>query len=215
MCKSTKAETAQKAEVIPGQSTVDQNQSMPAPLTDLETFIRDANFAPGVFGKYKPGLVIQETGFIDVSEFESGPLAHSRYHVITNMANEFRESFVAYGAWTMPRGCFFKILDVLLEGQYALITLLQIPADQVAFYAMNQHSQEAEIVETSRSRFRMDLAKDPNPALDDEYWLRRTAFPIGIADDGTYFFQFDYGHQPKKDPLYTRKGWFRRWLKKS
>ncbi len=193
----------------------DQTRFGETALEDMETFIRDTSFAPGVMGKYKPGLVIQETGYIDVSEFQSGPLAHVRYHVITSMANEFREGFVSYGAWTLPRGCFFKIIDVFSDGSHVLISLMHIQEDQVANFALNQHRDEEALVSASRKRFLQDMQLPPNPALDDAYWLKRTAFPIGIADDGSYFFQFDYGQQPKKDPLFQRKGFFRRWFAKS
>jgi hypothetical protein len=204
-----------KARLTSGPPITDQMQIAAPSISELEIFIRDVNFGPGTLGMYKTGLVLQETGFIDVSEFDSGPIAHARYHVITSKADEFRPGFVAYGAWTMPRGCFFKVLDVLFEGDHVLITLLHIPAESVPFYALNKHTDEDKIVANSRQRFQKELVQPPNPALVDDYWLRRTAFPLGIADDGTYFFQFDYGKNPKMDPLYKRKGLFRKWFAKS
>jgi hypothetical protein len=198
-----------------GQSSTDQEFIAAPSISELEIFIRDVNFGPGILGKYKCGLVLQETGFIDVSEFESGPIAHARYHVITSKADEFRPSFASFGAWTMPRGCYFKVVDVLSEGDHVLISLLHIPEAGIPYYALNTHAGEEEIVANSRRRFRRELIQPPNPALVDEYWLRRTAFPLGIADDGSYFFQFDYGKKPRMDPFYKCKGLFRKWFAKS
>jgi hypothetical protein len=183
-------------------------------VNELETFIRDVDPALGIFQKYKKGLVIQETGYIDVSEFESGPLAHLRYHILTTHGDEFNQRFPEYGALTMPRGCFFKVLDAWLVDRYALVTLLHIPEELVPYYALHTDVQEPAIVAASRQRYQASLAMMPNPALEDEYWLRRTAFPVGIDDDGSYFFQFDYGQQGLETQRQPPKGLFRRWFGK-
>src|SRR5688572_19428289 len=151
-------------------------------LMGLETYFRDANLSQEVFSKYKPGIVIQETGFVDVSELEGKPAAQVRYQIFTSKSQTSKESFAMYGAWTMPRGCYFKVVDVYVHDHFALITLLHIPTYTVPFFAQNHHPEEDAITLESRKRFEGALLEDTLEAIADEYWRRRTAFPIGIDD---------------------------------
>jgi hypothetical protein len=201
---------------------MEQDPFTPAYITQVEedtfggtkTYFRDANISVETYLQYKNGLVIQETGFFDTSELEGGLTALVRYNIYTNQTNELTESFRQYRCWTFPRGCYFKVLHRFNQKNHGLVTLLQIPVHAVAYFALNTHPREAEIAEDSIQRFQSMMAQPPNPALNDEYWLKRTAFPLGISNGGGLFFEFDYGKQQNLNPNYERKGFFKRLFKK-
>jgi hypothetical protein len=179
-------------------------------FSETRTFYRDTNLDFVAESKYKPGLVIQEIGFADVSCLEGGLIGTTRYHIVTNQYLQFKASFGMYGASTLPRGCFFKVLEVIVRAEGNLVTLLHIDAIMVAYFATHVHPKEAKVAEMSRLRFEEALRMPTNPALDDSYWLKRTAFPLGIDDRGKHFFRFDYGDQYWLDPLYRRKCFWER-----
>jgi hypothetical protein len=179
----------------------------------LETYYRDANIGPHNFKKYIKGLVIRETGYMDATRFKSGLTAKVRYNIFTQQHDQLKSSFKQYGCWTFPQGCYFKVLDVYANERNGLVTLLQIPFYAVPYFAMNKHAQEAQLVETSRTLFEAASKQAPIPALTEEYWLKRTAFPLGIDDNGDFFYHFDYGKQQKLNPA-RPKGFFKRFFKK-
>lgn len=166
---------------------------------------RDANLPSALVDKYKKGIVIQETGFADISEYEGGLTARVRYHIVKGKSLELRQSFANYGAWTLPRGCFFKVLDVYKANNHSLVTLLYVPEYAVRYFAKNEHQAEAGIVRTARMRFGDAFHKRTIPELEDEYWRRRTAFPLGIGEDGNFFFQFE---EPDTDTRKASSGAF-------
>ncbi len=180
----------------------------------IKTYFRDANISLETYQQYKTGLVIQETGFFDTSELEGGLTALVRYNIYTNQTTQLKESFRQYRCWTFPRGCYFKVLNRYNQKNHGLVTLLQIPVHAVPYFALNKHPREAEIAEDSKQRFQNMMALPPRPELNDEYWIKRTAFPVGINDDGGLFFEFDYGKQQNLNPNYVRKGFFKRLFKR-
>lgn len=164
------------------------NSAIEMTIGDQESFFRDANLTDASRMLYRKGIVFEEEGFIDVSEWEGGPAASCRYHIVTSISHNYSRSFPNYGAWTIPRGSYFKVLDVYDVGDYTQITLLQIPRMALDYFAAREHPEEAEIVKKSRIKFEEDLKQPPVKDLADRYWLRRTEFPLGISDEGKFFY---------------------------
>jgi hypothetical protein len=173
-------------------------------------YFRDASLTTEIVCKYRPGLLIQETGHMDVSEMEGGLAASTRYMVYTNQRSQLQTSFAQYKCLTFPRGCYFKVLDMRRIDNQALVVLLHVPAYALPFFAVRSHPEEAVLQAQALQRFMDMREKPPQEELADPYWLRRTAFPLGIAVDGNYFYHFDYGDLQHLDPLHERKGFFRR-----
>ncbi|MFN8398354.1 MAG: hypothetical protein U0176_27340 [Bacteroidia bacterium] len=164
------------------------NTAIEMTIGDQESFFRDANLTEASKRLYRKGIVFEEEGFIDVSEWEGGLAATCRYHIVSSISNNYSASFPNYGAWTIPRGSYFKVLDIHTIGDYTQITLLQIPKMALDYFATRDHEEEAEIVARSRVSFTDNLQKLPVKELSDSYWLRRTEFPLGISDEGTFFY---------------------------
>lgn len=174
-------------------------------IGDQETYYRDANLTDASLALYKKGVVFEEEGFIDVSEWEGGPAASVRYHIVSSISSNFSRSFTNYGAWTLPRGSYFKVLDVYHIGQYSLVTLLQIPRMALDYFTNHEHEEEAVIVGKSRRQFLEVVHFPPKEELADKYWLRRTEFPLGISDEGEFFYVHrDRTAKPKSLGLFQR-----------
>ena len=181
-------------------------------LRHLESFFRDTYMTAEIFQKYKSKQILKEDGFMNVSELEGGMAAHVRYHIYSGITENYKPSFKEYSAWTLPRGCFFKVLTIRVQEDYGLIALLQIPSYAIAYFALNEHPIEQELSKDAIARFDAALKLEPLPVRIDAYWLKRTRFPIGIRWDDSFFFEFDYTEYPKRDPNYKRKNIFRRFF---
>jgi hypothetical protein len=176
----------------------------------LETFFRDSDLHHDVFDRYVPGTMMKEVGFMDVSELEGGPLARMRYNIYTNQGDRFQEHFLEYKCLTFPRGCYFKVVDRAKVGNNFLITLLHVPAYAVSYFALNKHPRESEIALDSLRRYQSMVKIAPRIELRDDYWLKRTAFPIGLDENQNFFFQFDYGNQQHLNPQFVKPSLFQK-----
>lgn len=181
---------------------------------NLNTYFRDTHLPLAQFRLYEPGLLIQEIGYMDVTTLEGGLIGNVRYIIHTPQSKSFKRSAGQYESWTIPQGAYFKVIDVHANRTFGLVTLLQIPEYAIPYFALNQHSSEAGLVIDGRRRFEAMIDIAPHPALKDDYWIRRTAFPIGINANGGYCYRFDYADQPERDPLHKPKGFFQRWFRK-
>lgn len=178
----------------------------------LASYYRDATLAGEVVAMYRAGLVLQEAGFMDASTKEGGPRANLRYHIYSNRGAGLARSFARYEAVTFPQGCYFKVLGTNEAGGTTLVTLLHLPDYAVPYFALRQDAREAGLLAGSLAQFRQVLGKAADPDLTDPYWMRRTAFPIGIDEQGAYFYRYDYGDRKDLDPLQEPPGLLQRWF---
>jgi len=154
----------------------------------IETFFRDADLNPATIAQYKPGMIMRENGYMDASLKEGGPSHRLRYQIYTNQRPTFTANFAEYASFTFPRKCYYKVLDVALDERHSLITLLHVPEYAIHYFAVHEHPKEEAIALESRRRFDIMRTQPPRPEFD-EFWYRRTAFPIGIDDHGDFFYQ--------------------------
>ncbi len=94
-----------------------------------------------------------------------------------------------YGPAIIRRDAFFKVLDVYdLRGR-AQITLLHVPEELVGHLRAPELNEiEKEMVEAARANFEENLANPALPALAEAEWLERTAFPLGMSEEGDLFY---------------------------
>ncbi len=179
----------------------------------IETFFRDADLDRATVARYKPGMIMRENGFMDATLKEGGPSCLARYQIYTNRRSAFTANFAEYGSWTFPRGCYYKVLDVAQYEGHTLITLLHVPEYAMHYFAVHDHPKEDAIVKESRRRFEIMRTQPPRQEFD-AFWFRRTAFPIGIDSDGSYFYQEE---SPKTVPSTPEKpfvGFLKRLLRR-
>ena len=84
---------------------------------------------------------------------------------------------------------YFKVLDVYRKREHAQITLLHIPEELIVHLSTPElNEMEEEIVEAARANFEDSLLKPTVPALTEAEWLERTAFPLGMSEEGGLFY---------------------------
>ena len=156
-------------------------------------FYRDADLEDRVLEKYTPGMIVQERGYVDCSYLAGGLAARHRYLIITSQAGDLHALAgmdPRYGPAIIQRAGFFKVLDVYGLRGHAQITLLHVPEELVGHLRTRElNEMEKEMVEAARANFEENLAKPAVSALMEAEWLERTAFPLGMSEEGDLFHE--------------------------
>ena len=160
---------------------------------NLSFFYRDHNLGEDFTAKYRRGLIIQERGFTDASYQRGGLAAKNRFLIASSQAKDLSQmpgANSAHGLVVIASGSFFKVLDVFEKSERRQITLLHIPAELVEFFNSGEElsSVEAQIVNAARADFEANFDAAPAPELQSTEWLNRTQSPLGISDEGDYFY---------------------------
>lgn len=148
--------------------------------------------------KYYRGLIIQERAFVDASYRAGGLVARHRYLIVTPNARDLSMVPPAnpeQGLVVLMKDSFFKALDVYESHGHRQITILDIPEALVD--VLNRGAElsdiEMELVAAARADFERHIVMKPVSALTDPQWRERVSFPLGMNDDGEFF----YNHSPK------------------
>ena len=155
-------------------------------------FYRDADLEDRVLEEYTPGMIVQERGYVDCSYLAKGLAARHRYLIITSQARDLLALAgmdPRYGPAIIRRDAFFKVLDVYRLRGHAQTTLLHVPEELVGHLRTHElNEMEKEMAEAARASFEENLAKPAVPALTEAEWLERTAFPLGMSEEGDLFY---------------------------
>ena len=156
-------------------------------------FYRDADLEDGVLEKYRQGMIVQERGYVDCSYLDGGLAARHRYLIMTSQARDLHALVgmdPKYGPAIIQRDGFFKVLDVYWLRGHAQITLLHVPEELVNHLLTPELNEiEEEMVKAARANFEGNLANPAVPALTEAEWLERTAFPLGMSEEGDLFHE--------------------------
>jgi hypothetical protein len=80
------------------------------------------------------------------------------------------------------------VLDVYWLRGRAQITLLHVPEELVGHLrTLEPNEMERELVQATRTNFEENLVNPAVPALTEAEWLERTAFPLGMSEEGDLF----------------------------
>ena len=89
----------------------------------------------------------------------------------------------------LPSNAFFKVLDIYKIENKTQVFLLEIPEMSIDFFSKVTSNIEEEIVKKARENFETKIHLEPIPELQSREWRERTKFPIGMNDEGEFFFQ--------------------------
>ncbi|MDQ3302586.1 MAG: hypothetical protein M3518_04465 [Actinomycetota bacterium] len=128
---------------------------------------------------------------MDCSYLAGGLAAWHRYLIITSQARDLHALAgmdPRYGPAIIRRDGFFKVLDVYWLRGRAQITLLHVPEELVGHLrTLEPNEMERELVQATRTNFEENLVNPAVPALTEAEWLERTAFPLGMSEEGDLF----------------------------
>ena len=150
---------------------------------------RDTHLAEELIAKYSPGMVIMERGFVDSSAIGAGmlPKANLRYLIVSSRNKLMPTGLQDFALCTIANGSYFKVIDILKETDKTQIALLHIPKETVNFFSVCTTNYEESLAEQCRAKFVATSQLEPAPELQDEEWLQRVNYPLGMSDDGVFF----------------------------
>jgi hypothetical protein len=165
----------------------------------LALFYRDTTLSENLISKYRVGQILTERGFTDMSFKGGGLTTNLRYLIASAHAKDlsaFDAESAKSGHVILTSNSFFKVLDIYAIGEKTQIFLLEIPESAVSFFAGNTSTIEADIIKKAKESFDLQINSTPVAELQTLDWKERTEFPIGMNDQGEFFYQ---GNSQKKE----------------
>lgn len=160
-------------------------------LNNLSLFYRDTTLSEDLISKYKTGQILTERGFTDMSTLGGGLAGNLRYLIASAHAKDISSlnTDTHQGHVMLHSGAFFKVLDIYKVGDQTQIFLLEIPEEAVNLFERATSNQELDLIAKAKQDFDILLTFPPEPALENPDWKERTEFPIGMDDQGVFFYQ--------------------------
>jgi hypothetical protein len=155
-------------------------------------FHRDTDLDEKLVSKYQVGQLLVERGFTDMSYKPSGITKRTRFAIVSSRAADLSAvdpNAARYGFAALQNNSFFKVIDIYEKNGKKQIMLLHFPAYGAAIMKHGHPEVIDTIVEQVRKQFDDSLTAPALPELEEEPWVQRTSFPIGMSDDGEFFLQ--------------------------
>jgi hypothetical protein len=160
-------------------------------FSDLKLFYRDTNLSDDLISKYRIGQIVKEKGFTDMTFLGGGLSGNCRYLIASSDARDlskFNPGSVKNGHALLDDNSFFKVLDIQKIDKKTQILLLNIPGNSLPLFKNSSSNLEEEITEKAKQKFISKINSDLIPELQTEDWKERTKSPIGMSDNGEFFF---------------------------
>lgn len=174
-------------------SRQERAEAQVAALSDtLRLMVCDTNLTSEQFNQYKPGIIIQEPGFLTGStDHQAGPAANTRFVLLApniRLVNDLSPMPDAKPAICLPGG-HWKVMGRFIadETDFGQIVLLQVPDNAAYLFDSLIFSPfEAAIYQDLRCDFISAVAQPPLAACKSPEWLEQVSGPIGFTENG-YF----------------------------
>ena len=158
----------------------------------LALFYRDTTLSEKLISKYRVGQILTERGFTDMSFKGGGLTTNIRYLIASAHAKDLsaiNPESAKSGHVVLKSNAFFKVLDIYKIGDKTQIFLLEIPERTLDYFASTTSNIEADITKKAKESFELKINSSPIAELQTQDWKNRTQFPIGMNDQGEFFYQ--------------------------
>ncbi len=159
-------------------------------LPGLTFFYRDADLPDEIVSKYQKRQILRSGIFTDVSGMGGKLVSNTRFLIASNKAIPLYQLNPMVSKWmmhTINMNSYFQILDIIREEDKTQILLIQIPKEGVALFQSAWINILDDIVAKGRESFEQKKTMEPIPALQEDEWINRTAFPIGMDGNNEFF----------------------------
>ena len=156
-------------------------------------YYRDADLSEEIIEKYKHRQVIRNGIFLDVSGLGGKLVKNTRFLIASNKAVPLFQINPEVAKWslhTINVNTYFQVIDIIKENGKTQILLIQIPKEGVPLFQSAWINLLDNIVQKGKESFEQKKQLDPIPALQEEDWLKRTEFPIGLNIENEFFELF-------------------------
>jgi len=160
-------------------------------FSGLTMYYRDCELAQVLISKYKVGQILMERGFTDVSPFAEGMSKTLRYAIASNKATnmvELNPDVAKYGLHLISAPSYYKVLDRFIVEKQIQLLLLHIDIKYIDLFKSTKSNIEEKIIRMGRESLVKKLTMRPNKELTSKEWTKRTNHPIGMSDNGEFFF---------------------------
>lgn len=157
----------------------------------LTLYYRDTTLSENFANKYYKSQILLERAFTDMSAAGRGWTGNFRYLIASSFAVDIAKIDPVARKFSMViinRNSYFKVLDIIKQEQNTQVLLLNIPEEGVDFFKNNNTNIDEQIIEAGRKSFDDKIQLLPNPALQNDEWIERTSFPIGMNDSGMLYY---------------------------
>jgi len=162
----------------------------------ITVLVRDCDISPQLASLYKVGQIIRSENFVDSSHVIGKQLKNTRFLIFSSKSANFykvQSGNLNYPLNTININSFFKVLDICNFNYKQQISLLHIPINGVSIFEDNQHTFMFEgfgddienyLIQKAREKIYTSEREKVINELEEEEWLRRTNWPIGINRQG-------------------------------
>ena len=148
-------------------------------------YFHDLNLSRDLEEKYNVGELIQERGFIDMTDKIGQMTTSHRYAILSNHVKDFSEfeSGTKWGLHTAKRNSIFKILDIYkFRGKTQILLLHLLDGFDEIF--IDNNTIDMDKVESAREIFEDSFEKDMIEEINSPEWLNLCNHPLGFDDEG-------------------------------
>lgn len=178
-------------------------------FSGITMYYRDSNLTQEVIDKYRLKKIFRSKTFVDVTNIKSKPVLSCRFLIASCKAAplyKFNPATEKWGLHTINCNSYFKVLDVYKQANITQILLLHIPIKGVDYFSQEtQETAELEqkLILEAKNDFIQNINADILPGFQDQEWIGRTNFPLGV-DNSNEFFSIDITEPllPMAKPLY-------------
>lgn len=156
-------------------------------------YYRDADLPKEIIEKYKHRQIIRNGIFLDVSSLGGKLIKNTRFLIASNKAAPLFQLNPDVAKWrlhTITLNTYFQVIDIIKENGKNQILLVQIPKEGVPLFQSAWINLLDDIVKKGKESFEQKKSLEPIPALQEEEWIKRTEFPIGIDGKNEFFELF-------------------------
>jgi len=160
-------------------------------FSGLKLFYRDTDLPDDLISNYKIGQIIQEKGFTDMSSMGGGLSGNIRYLIASahpKDLSKFNPDSAKIGHFLLDTIAYFKVLDIQKIENKTQVFLLNIPDNSISLFKNSTSNLEEEIIEKARKKFKDKIHSPLVTVLQTEDWKERTKSPLGMNDNGEFFF---------------------------
>lgn len=158
-------------------------------LPGLQLFYRDTDTPIDVSETFHIGDTLRAGFFIDLSPYAGKPMHRYRYIIASAHAASLVKPDDCYPLHVLHHNSYLKVMDVYEKSGVTQIFLLHIPAKAIFYPWMGSQlnisfNGEDTIVDIARKSLDTKLTLPPRDLLEEDEWLDRTAWHVGVDKDG-------------------------------
>lgn len=158
-------------------------------LPGLQFFYRDTDTPIDVANTFHVGDTLRAGFFIDVSPYAGKPMHRYRYIIASSHAASLVMQGDRYPLHVLHYNSYLKVMDIYDKAGVIQIFLMHVPAKAIFSPGLNgllniSFNGEETIVDIARKSLDTKLTLPPRELLEEEEWLERTAWHVGVDQVG-------------------------------